>query len=187
MCRCFCNCKILHARPCCVFICCTLLVICVAVGFVVVNYWPENSGKNGTDAWTCYRSSCRRCELLEEPSIQLNASMCTNITYLSEDDGYFYIVTVNESVVTNETLTDLNPLPVCIEEPTVEQYAKACLHLYDVNATNSSLHVCAHVEVTKKLHFIKKFEFGCFDIKPLKTGKPLAVVEDNTKHSVIVT
>ncbi|GLG97858.1 Uncharacterized protein GBIM_04530 [Gryllus bimaculatus] len=100
-------------------------------------------------------------------AIALVAEVCTNITYLSEDDGYLYIVTVNELVVTNETLTDLNPLPVCLEEQSVEQYAKACHHLYDVNATNTRLHACAVVEVMKKLHIIKKIEFGCFDIKLL--------------------
>ncbi|KAJ9587214.1 hypothetical protein L9F63_019263 [Diploptera punctata] len=119
------------------------------------------------DACACSRYSCGCCAHLQEPHIQLNATLCTNITYLVHDYGISFTITVNNYAIFNETISARNPPPVCLGLPYVKQLADLCVRLYDINATANYLHVCVRVEARMKKILVAKYELGCFNIGPV--------------------
>ncbi|XP_067001194.2 uncharacterized protein [Anabrus simplex] len=121
-------------------------------------------GDNGN--CVCIDYNCGCCAHLEEPIIELNSTICANASYLVKDYGISLTVTVNQYTIFNETVSVRNPPPVCLGVPYVKEWAEACVHLHDIDATTSHLHACVAVEARMKRIVIAKYELGCFDIGP---------------------
>lgn len=118
-------------------------------------------------ACECTKYSCGCCAHLEEPQIELNATICTNITYLVHDYGISFTVTVNHYTLFNETVSARNPPPVCLGLPYVKELADVCVRLYDIDATKTYLHACIKIEARMKKILIAQYDLGCINIGPL--------------------
>ncbi|XP_063227907.1 uncharacterized protein LOC134533974 [Bacillus rossius redtenbacheri] len=136
-----------------------------------------------SDKCVCQGYTCGCCAHLEEDEIHLNSTICVNVSYLPKDYGVSFVMTLNEYVLYNETISVRNPPPVCIGMPFVKEFAELCARLYDVDAKPTKLHACVGVEARLRHVLIAKYNLGCFTI-----GNPeelLRELEDSFEPSVI--
>ncbi|XP_049783170.1 uncharacterized protein LOC126184701 [Schistocerca cancellata] len=120
--------------------------------------------KFSSDKCVCYHQTCGCCVHAEEPEIHLNSTVCVNVTYLSEDYGISFTVTLNNHTLYNETVSVRNPPPVCAGFPYVKELADICIRLYDIDAKSRTFHACARLEARMKFIIIAHYDLGCFTI-----------------------
>uniref|UniRef100_A0A0C9R8Y3 HisS protein n=1 Tax=Fopius arisanus TaxID=64838 RepID=A0A0C9R8Y3_9HYME len=128
----------------------------------------SDSLKNGC---VCIKNNCGCCERMVLETFDINATVCGNVSYLSNDYGISVTITWNDYVVYNETVSVRNPPPICVGIPELEKLsADVCLQLYDLSFTKKLYHGCAKiaVEIYHVIH--KSVNVGCFDI-PLHPPK----------------
>jgi len=141
------------------------------------------------DACSCIRYDCGCCAHLEEKQIELNSTICANITYLVHDYGMSFTVTVDDHTIFNETVSVRNPPPVCLGVPYVKEFVDACIRMYDIDATTYHLHACLRLEARMKAVLIAKYELGCFTIGPpgLSSAPQTSSTSNMTVLAVAVT
>lgn len=125
-----------------------------------------NDIKKVQGACSCINYNCGCCAHLEEREIELNSTICVNVTYLAHDYGISFTVTVNHHTIYNETVSVRSPPPVCLGVPYVKEFVDACVRLYDIDANTTYLHACVRFEARMKTILVAKYDFGCFNIGP---------------------
>lgn len=113
---------------------------------------------------SCYKYTCGCCAHLEVPKIYLNDTGCVNITYLPNDYGISFTVTIDNKTVYNETISVHNPPPICFGVPYLKEYASLCIHFYDLQVSTHKLYGC--VELEARLHevVLASYKLGCFHL-----------------------
>lgn len=144
---------------------------------------PKFSGEK----CVCYHQTCGCCIHAEEPDIHLNSTVCVNVTYLSEDYGISFTVSLNNHTLYNETVSVRNPPPVCVGFPYVKELADICVRLYDIDAKSRTFHACARVEARMKYIIIAHYDLGCFTIGSSSVGDSKKIkIFGNSLPSVVL-
>lgn len=112
----------------------------------------------------CINYNCGCCEHLEVEKIHLNNTVCVNFTYLPEDIGISFTVTIGNRTVFNETISARSPPPVCFGVPYLKEYAAICIKFYDLDVSLHKVHGCVRLEARLAHVEVGDYELGCFDI-----------------------
>ncbi|TKR93502.1 hypothetical protein L596_007946 [Steinernema carpocapsae] len=113
---------------------------------------------------SCVKQNCGCCEHVTIKPIHLDHNVCTNITYVSEDIGIKFSLSVDNHIYYSEELSVRNPPPVCFDVPHLRQFAALCIKFYDMQPSKTHINGCAELEA--HLYHVKlaRVKLGCFTI-----------------------
>ncbi|XP_023237055.1 uncharacterized protein LOC111636110 [Centruroides sculpturatus] len=133
----------------------------VSEAFGVYNYSIFTFDETGC---SCYKYTCGCCAHLEVPKTYLNDTGCVNLTYLPNDYGLSFTVTIDNKTIYNETISVHNPPPICFRAPHLKKYTDVCIRFYDLQVSKHKLHGC--VELEARLHevILATYKLGCFNL-----------------------
>ncbi|XP_065350718.1 uncharacterized protein LOC135946434 [Cloeon dipterum] len=117
----------------------------------------------------CSTYTCGCCSHMQVDVIELNSTICTNMTYLSDDYGLSYTITLNHHTLFNETVSARNPPPFCIGMPYLKKWAEVCLRMFDLDVTRHKFHGCVEAEARLKRVRVAHYDLGCVNIGPKPT------------------
>lgn len=127
----------------------------------------RSSVTNNSSGCACSGYNCGCCLHVEIDAIDLNDTVCVNLTYLPAPQyGISLTLTIDDHVLINETISAQNPPPICVDVPYLKEYASICLHFYNLTYSNNSLSGCLELEA-RLIYVIKEtVQIGCFHIPP---------------------
>ncbi|CAM1332975.1 Uncharacterised protein g11027 [Pycnogonum litorale] len=111
----------------------------------------------------CSRHTCGCCAHLEVEKIYLNDTGCVNVTYLPEQYGLSFTVSIDSKIIFNETVSAKNPPPYCFGVPYLKRYAELCIIFYDMTYS-SHLHGCIKLQARLLRQCLAEYKLGCFNI-----------------------
>ncbi|XP_023228717.1 uncharacterized protein LOC111629088, partial [Centruroides sculpturatus] len=113
---------------------------------------------------SCYKFTCGCCAHLEVPKTYLNDTGCVNLTYLPNDYGLSFTITIDNKTIYSETISVHNPPPICFRAPHLKKYTDVCIRFYDLQDSKNKLHGC--VELEARLYRVKlaTYKSGCFNL-----------------------
>ncbi|XP_041356145.1 uncharacterized protein LOC121373534 [Gigantopelta aegis] len=123
-----------------------------------------------SDGCGCVKYDCGCCAHLEVKEIELDDTVCVNVTYLPDQYGILLTVSVNGVVYINHTVSAKNPPALCFGIPYLKKLASLCIKLYDLDIKNHTLSGCARILVRLAGITVEKFDMGCFRIPPTKAS-----------------
>ena len=97
---------------------------------------------------SCTHRNCACCEHMKIRKLHLDDNVCINITYISEDIGIRFSMSVDNHVyyskevssklftldiVENVCFSVRNPPPICYDVPHLREYASICIEFYNVS------------------------------------------------------
>ncbi|ELU02864.1 hypothetical protein CAPTEDRAFT_210699 [Capitella teleta] len=112
----------------------------------------------------CIGYDCGCCLHLHLPTIHVNDTGCSNVTYLPNEYGISVTFDIDGHVIINETLSARNPPPICAEVPHLEKYASICIAFYDLDLTKAHFHGCMRLQVRLVKVIKQEVNLGCFNI-----------------------
>ncbi|XP_077989056.1 uncharacterized protein LOC144443451 [Glandiceps talaboti] len=118
----------------------------------------------------CNSTSCGCCADLVIEKIELNTTVCVNVSYLPEELGFSFTLSLGGEVIYNETVSVKNPPPICFGVPYLEKYFGICIHFYDMEYSTSKLSGCIKLEARLYDVVVESIELGCFTIPPSDAG-----------------
>ncbi|XP_042894875.2 uncharacterized protein [Parasteatoda tepidariorum] len=130
----------------------------ITYGYEVNFHLDENR-----DGCQCWANTCGCCLRIVAPKIGLNDTACVNLTYLPQDLGISFTVTIDKLTIYNKTISAKNPPPICFAVPTFKQ-AVLCLRFYDLDVTRTKLHGCLMIEAILYHILVGEFKIGCFNL-----------------------
>ncbi|XP_042912385.1 uncharacterized protein [Parasteatoda tepidariorum] len=136
-----------------------LSVFLITYGYEVNSDLDENSY-----GCLCSNNTCGCCAHIEAPKIGLNDTGCVNLTYLPEEYGISFTVTIDKLTIYNETISAKNPPPACFGAPILKDYADLCLRFYDLDVSKTKLHGCVKIEARLHYVIVGEYKIGCFNI-----------------------
>lgn len=116
----------------------------------------------------CINYDCGCCEHLDIPRLHLNDTGCVNLTYLADQYGISFTVSVDDKVIFNETVSAKNPPPICFGVPYLAEYAELCIRFYDLEVSHSEADGCVKLEARVEHVSVAEYELGCFHIPLLQ-------------------
>ncbi|KAF8770388.1 hypothetical protein HNY73_017928 [Argiope bruennichi] len=116
----------------------------------------------------CANYTCGCCAHIEAPRVGLNDTGCVNLTYLPDQYGISFTITIDNLTIYNETISARNPPPVCFGAPILKEYADLCLHFYDLDVSRTKMHGCAKLEARLHHVVVGSYELGCFNFGNLR-------------------
>ena len=155
-------------------LCCILGSFCKATA-TAASHWilDQKTGLvhqvRGTPLKTgceCIREkyNCGCCATFNFPKIGLNDTGCVNVTYLPEQYGVSFLVSLDGKVIYNETVSAKNPPPICFGIPHLEKAASLCVDFYNMDYTNVTFSGCIKVEARLYHVLVDDLDLGCFKI-----------------------
>jgi len=121
----------------------------------------QNLQDTGCD---CKGWQCGCCAHIEIDRIALNSSVCVNLTYLPNDYGMSFTVTIGNRTLFNETISARSPPPLCAGVPYLKEFGEICIRFYNLNATLHSLSGCVDLEAQVSHVVVGEYDIGCFNI-----------------------
>ncbi|XP_015589256.1 uncharacterized protein LOC107264941 isoform X1 [Cephus cinctus] len=113
----------------------------------------------------CANNNCGCCEYIDLPRIYINATVCTNITYLPNDYGISMTISYNSDTLFNDTVSVRNPPPICFGEHFIDSLeVDLCIRLHNIDFDKHHLSACVRFEAKVMRCVIAKQEIGCFNI-----------------------
>jgi len=127
---------------------------------------------------SCIREkyNCGCCAAFDFPKIGLNDTGCVNVTYLPEQYGVSFLVSLDGHVIYNETVSAKNPPPICFGIPHLEKAASLCVDFYNMDYANETFAGCIKVEARLYHVLVDDIDLGCFKI-PLSTSPVINAVD----------
>lgn len=116
----------------------------------------------------CQGYTCGCCAHLDIPKIELNQTGCINLTYLPDDYGLSFTLSLDGRVVYNSTISARSPPPVCFGVPYLKDYASLCVKFYDLNVDQRSFAGCVKIEAELYHVRVAERELGCFHLGPFR-------------------
>ena len=114
---------------------------------------------------------CGCCIDIDFPGFKFTDPTCVNVTYLPEQIGIAFTVTIDGIAVYSKTISVENPPPLCFGVPFLSDYVSVCIDFYDLGYIQQKLHGCIKIQINA-LVISKDFKIGCFDIPlPGRTGE----------------
>jgi hypothetical protein len=113
---------------------------------------------------SCTHRNCACCEHMKVRKLHLDDTVCVNLTYISEDIGLKFSLSVDNHIYYSKEVSIRNPPPICYEVPHLRDYASLCVLLQNVELVDKHLDGC--VEIEANLYHVKvaKRKIGCFKI-----------------------
>ncbi|XP_070542278.1 uncharacterized protein [Ptychodera flava] len=124
----------------------------------------------------CNSTSCGCCADLVVEKVELNTTACMNLSYLPDQFGISFTISLGGEVVFNETISARNPPPICFGIPYLEKYFSLCLQFYNMEFSTSKLSGCARLDARLYEVVVESIELGCFKIPP---GNQVTVTNKN--------
>ena len=149
-----------------VFILLTVAVGCFSLPFslreleTILQNRRELERRNGECHVVGYKASC--CQHLEVDKVDLNSTVCVNVSYLPSDYGLSLTVTLDGKVYINETVSARNPPALCAQLPYLKKLASICLKLYNLDISHSTFSGCAKIIIRLVDITIADEDVGCF-------------------------
>ncbi|KAL3855138.1 hypothetical protein ACJMK2_014364 [Sinanodonta woodiana] len=123
--------------------------------------------KENASGCSCLGYQCGCCIHAEVEVIDLNDTLCVNLTYLPAPEyGISFTVDLDDKTIFNETISARNPPPICFDVPYLKKLASLCVHFYNLSLSDTSLSGCVKIEARLEYIFVKDFDLGCFKIPP---------------------
>ncbi|CAL1294426.1 unnamed protein product [Larinioides sclopetarius] len=116
----------------------------------------------------CENYTCGCCAHIEAPRVGLNDTGCVNLTYLPDQYGISFTMTIDNLTIYNETVSARNPPPACFGAPILKDYADLCLHFYDLDVSRTKMHGCAQLEARLHHVVVGSYKLGCWTIGGLR-------------------
>ncbi|XP_002732721.1 uncharacterized protein LOC100368219 [Saccoglossus kowalevskii] len=154
-----------------------LPVVLLCLFYVVKTETSISNNDLESTGCDCNSTSCGCCADLIVEKIELNTSVCMNISYLPEEIGFSFIISLGGDVVYNETISVKNPPPICFGVPYMKQYFSLCLEFYNMDYSTTSLSGCAKIEAMLYAAVVESVDLGCFKIPPGKDIKVMTMVD----------
>ncbi|XP_065350716.1 uncharacterized protein LOC135946433 isoform X1 [Cloeon dipterum] len=152
---------------------CVCLLAVGAIGLIAtvcyIWYVVENPHDNNSKC-ECAHHSCGCCVHLEADIIELNSTLCTQVTYLSKSYGISFILDLNDKVIVNETATVEELSHKCYNVPETKRVVQICVGFYKVQESNNQLSCCLEAILNVKNDRIARAVFGCFKVPAKFTG-----------------
>ncbi|GIY48108.1 DUF4773 domain-containing protein [Caerostris darwini] len=140
------------------------ITLCYASGAEV----SRSNFRDSSYGCVCQNYTCGCCAHIEAPRVGLNDTGCVNLTYLPNEYGISFTMTIDNLTIYNETISARNPPPMCFGAPILKEYADLCLHFYDLNVTRTKMHGCAQLEARLHHVVVGSYKLGCFNIGNLR-------------------
>uniref|UniRef100_A0A7E4VCC8 DUF4773 domain-containing protein n=1 Tax=Panagrellus redivivus TaxID=6233 RepID=A0A7E4VCC8_PANRE len=121
--------------------------------------------KENREACECTHRNCACCEHIKINKLRLDDVVCVNLTYIAEDIGLKFSMTVDNHVYYSKEISIRNPPPVCYDVPHLREYASLCVELYDVHFKDPK-HLEGCIGIDAHLYHVKfaRKRIGCFDL-----------------------
>jgi len=134
------------------------LSICVII-FVLFGILSITFGQDGCQ---CLNEDCGCCLAMVINEIDLNATACLNLTYISKDIGISLTFSLDGTVYYNDTISLEDP-DICFAVPVVK-VVSICLDFYDMSYSDTQVDGC--VNGTGSILGIEVIDlpFGCFHL-----------------------
>ncbi|KAE9549315.1 hypothetical protein FO519_007466 [Halicephalobus sp. NKZ332] len=113
---------------------------------------------------SCFHKNCACCEPVKIRKLHLDDSICVNITYISEDIGMKFSMSVNDHVYYSKEISIRNPPPICYDVPHLRQYASLCIQFYNMELKNKHLDGCIRLEANLYHVKVARKQLACFKI-----------------------
>ncbi|GFX95597.1 DUF4773 domain-containing protein [Trichonephila clavipes] len=128
----------------------------------------KNNLESSSYGCVCANYTCGCCAHVEAPRVGLNDTGCVNLTYLPNEYGISFTVTIDNLTIYNETVSARNPPPMCFGAPILKEYADLCIHFYDLSVSKTKMHGCAQLEARLHRVVVGTYKLGCFQIGNLR-------------------
>jgi hypothetical protein len=129
---------------------------------------PDRYNSDTVQSCGCVGWTCSCCSHMDIPKISLNHTGCVNITYLPDQYGISFTLSLDGTVVYNDTVSARNPPPVCFNVPYLKEYASLCVRFHDLDITEHKFYGCVRVEAELYHVRVGEKELGCFHLGPKK-------------------
>jgi len=113
---------------------------------------------------SCSHKNCACCEHMKIRKLHLDDSVCINITYISEDIGMRFSMSVDNHVYYSKEVSIRNPPPICYDVPHLREYASICIEFYNMELKNKHLDGCIRLEANLYHVKIARKQLACFKI-----------------------
>ncbi|VDI00578.1 Hypothetical predicted protein [Mytilus galloprovincialis] len=123
-----------------------------------------HGGRNGECHVVGYNAGC--CQHVELDEVDLNSTVCVNMTYLPTEYGISLTLTIDGRALINETVSAKNPPALCAELPYTKKIASLCLKFFNLDLSNSTFSGCVKIIIDLAYISIADYELGCFKIPP---------------------
>lgn len=113
---------------------------------------------------SCVERNCACCEHMTIRKLHLDDTVCVNLTYISEDIGMKFSLSVDSHIWYSKEISIRNPPPICYDVPHLREYASLCVLIQDVKMEDKHLDGCVEIEAHLYHVIVAKRKIGCFHI-----------------------
>lgn len=130
---------------------------------VSVNNVAKSVDKNSCE---CRGYTCGCCVHAVVEKINLNDTVCVNVSYLPDEYGVSLVLLVNGKEELKEEISVRNPPPLCVALPYLKNEASICIRFRNLTIINKQLRGCVNLEARILHKLIESILLGCFKIPP---------------------